>query len=75
MQYKYFKDGIKLSRLGMGVMRLPVLDSDDSKIDFEKAQKLIDQCMGNWVASGVLRICFKCRKNSSHLPVLDAKHA
>lgn len=45
MQYKYFKDGIKLSRLGMGVMRLPVLDGDDSKIDFEKAQKLIDQCM------------------------------
>ena len=45
MQYKYFKDGIKLSCLGMGVMRLPVLDEDDSKIDFEKAQKLIDQCM------------------------------
>ena len=45
MQYKYFKDGVKLSRLGMGVMRLPILDGDDSKIDFEKAQKLIDQCM------------------------------
>ena len=25
MQYKSFKDGVKLSRLGMGVMRLPVL--------------------------------------------------
>ena len=45
MQYKSFKDGVKLSRLGMGVMRLPILDGDDSKIDFEKAQKLIDQCM------------------------------
>ncbi len=45
MQYKSFKDGIKLSRLGMGVMRLPVLGGDDSKIDFEKAQKLINQCM------------------------------
>lgn len=25
MQYKSFKDGIKLSRLGMGVMHLPLL--------------------------------------------------
>ena len=158
MQYKSFKDGVKLSRLGMGVMRLPILDGDDSKIDFEKAQKLIDQCMKSGINyydtayiyhggkseeflgkalakyprdsfyvtdkynfqaepdykkqfaeqlkrmnmeridfyllhgiqdafaaemvnngcityfDGVLRICFKCRKNSSHLPVLDAKH-
>lgn len=44
MQYKKFKD-ISLSRLGMGVMRLPVLDQDDSKIDYEKAQNLIDLCM------------------------------
>lgn len=45
MQYKEFKDGIRLSRLGMGVMRLPVLEQDDSKIDFKKAQKLIRLCM------------------------------
>lgn len=45
MQYKTFKDNIKLSRLGMGVMRLPVLDGDDAIIDYEKGQKLIDRCM------------------------------
>lgn len=45
MQYRVFKDGIRLSRLGMGVMRLPVVDGDDSRIDFEKAKKLIDKCM------------------------------
>ena len=38
MQYRVFKDGIRLSRLGMGVMRLPVVDGDDSRIDFEKAK-------------------------------------
>ena len=38
MQYKIFKDGIKLSRLGMGVMRLPV-KGDQSEIDCKK-QKL-----------------------------------
>lgn len=32
MQYKEYK-GIRLSRLGMGVMRLPVEDQDDSRID------------------------------------------
>lgn len=32
MQYKEYKDGIRISRLGMGVMRLPVEDQDDSKI-------------------------------------------
>lgn len=45
MQYKTFKDNIRLSRLGMGVMRLPVLDGDESRIDYEKSQKLIDLCM------------------------------
>ncbi len=30
MQYKEYK-GIRLSRLGMGVMRLPVEDQDDSR--------------------------------------------
>lgn len=36
MQYKAFKDGIQLSRLGMGVMRLPV-NGSDAEIDYEKA--------------------------------------
>ena len=29
----------------MGVMRLPVADQDDSKIQYEEAKKLIDRCM------------------------------
>ena len=44
MQYKDFKDGIRLSRLGMGNMRLPeTQDANGTHIDFEKAQALIDQ--------------------------------
>lgn len=45
MQYKSYKDNIRLSRLGMGVMRLPVLEQDNARIDVERAQKLIDRCM------------------------------
>ncbi len=44
MQYKMFKDGIQLSRLGMGVMRLPV-NGSDAEIDYEKAQAIIDAAM------------------------------
>ena len=44
MQYKEFKDGIRLSRLGMGAMRLPVKGSD-SEIDHEKAGRIIDAAM------------------------------
>lgn len=44
MQYKIFKDGIKLSRLGMGVMRLPV-KGDQSEIDYKKAKAVIDMAM------------------------------
>lgn len=44
MQYKIFKDGIKLSRLGMGVMRLPVR-GDQSEIDYKKAKAVIDMAM------------------------------
>lgn len=45
MQYKSYKDNIRLSRLGMGVMRLPVLEQDNARIDYERAQELIDLCM------------------------------
>lgn len=45
MQYKTFKDEIQLSRLGMGVMRLPISEGNEAKIDYEKAEKLISHCM------------------------------
>ena len=45
MQYKEYKNGIKLSRLGMGAMRLPVLNQDEAQIDYDQAKALIDQCM------------------------------
>lgn len=45
MVYKQFQD-VKLSRLGMGNMRLPVRDG---KIDREKAQEIIDYAMGQGI--------------------------
>jgi hypothetical protein len=44
MIYKNFQN-MKLSALGMGNMRLPVLDGDDSKIDTKAAKEMIDVCM------------------------------
>ena len=44
MIYNDFQN-IKLSALGMGNMRLPVKNGDDSKIDVEKAREMIDFCM------------------------------
>ena len=41
MIYKKFKD-LQLSALGMGAMRLPVIDGDDSKIDEPAVQKMVD---------------------------------
>lgn len=44
MENKGFKD-IQLSRLGMGNMRLPVVDGRDKDIDYAKAQAIIDYGM------------------------------
>ena len=41
MVYRDFK-GLKLSGLGMGNMRLPVVDGDDGKIDYAEAERIID---------------------------------
>ena len=44
MVYKSFQD-LKLSALGMGAMRLPVVDGDDSKVDEAAAAKMVDIAM------------------------------
>ncbi|MCQ2555000.1 MAG: aldo/keto reductase [Clostridia bacterium] len=44
MIYNEFQ-GMKLSALGMGNMRLPVVDGNDSSIDKETAKKMLALCM------------------------------
>ncbi len=44
MIYKEFQD-LKLSALGMGAMRLPVMDGDDSKIDEAAAKEMVAYAM------------------------------
>ena len=48
MIYRDFQE-LKLSNLGMGCMRLPVVDGDDGRIDEEAAFRMVDAAM----ASGV----------------------
>lgn len=44
MVYKDFQD-MKLSALGMGTMRLPVVDGDDARIDEAAAREMVDYAM------------------------------
>ena len=48
MMYRDFQD-VKLSALGMGAMRLPVVDGDDSKIDEATAFAMVDEAMARGV--------------------------
>ena len=48
MYYNDFKD-IKLSGLGLGCMRLPVVDGDDSKPDMPAVQEMVDYAMANGI--------------------------
>ena len=48
MVYRDFQ-GIKLSGLGFGAMRLPVIDGDDSNIDKPKAFEMVDKAMSEGI--------------------------
>ena len=48
MYYNDFKD-IKFSALGLGCMRLPVIDGDDSRPDKEQVQAMVDYAMANGI--------------------------
>ena len=48
MIYKRFQD-LELSALGMGCMRLPVIDGDDAKVDEAAAFQMVDEAMAGGV--------------------------
>ena len=48
MIYKEFQD-LKLSALGMGCMRLPVIGGDDAQVDEDAAAEIVDYAMANGV--------------------------
>ena len=48
MIYNDFQ-GIKLSALGMGCMRLPVIDGDFTKVDIESVRDMVDYAMKNGI--------------------------
>ena len=48
MLYKQFQDK-QLSSLGLGLMRLPVIDNDETKIDIEKTAQMIDYAIKNGI--------------------------
>ena len=48
MIYREFQD-IKLSGLGLGMMRLPVINGDDTKVDETAAAEMIDYAYKNGI--------------------------
>ena len=48
MQYKEFR-GEKLSALGFGMMRLPVIDGDDARVDEAQSAEMFDYAFSHGV--------------------------
>jgi len=48
MQYREFKD-LKLSLLGFGAMRLPVIDGDDANVDVPQTMRMVEYAMEHGV--------------------------
>ena len=48
MIYRDFK-GEKLSALGLGTMRMPVVNGKEESIDEEKAREMVDFAMANGI--------------------------
>lgn len=48
MVYKEFQ-GLKLSALGMGAMRLPVINGDDGNVDEAAVEKMVEYAMANGI--------------------------
>lgn len=48
MQYAAFSD-LKLSTLGFGLMRLPVLDGDDARIDVQPSAEMVEYAFSHGV--------------------------
>ena len=46
MIYRNFQD-LKLSALGMGAMRLPVINGDDARVDEARTEEMIDYAMSH----------------------------
>ena len=50
MTYKEFKDGVKLSRLGLGCMRLPTVGDDPSaEVDRKRANEIVDYAIAHGI--------------------------
>lgn len=50
MQYRYIsKDKLKVSLLGLGCMRFPIINNDPSQIDREKAFEILDYALENGI--------------------------
>lgn len=46
---EFIKDDIKVSRLGFGLMRLPVIENDNGQIDYKKSRELVESAIENGI--------------------------